>query len=131
MNVEILEFYPLEKNESGTKINGTIRVRLPDIGVQILGIYVTKKNNTWFFNLPKKNGVDKNTGEKIFYRTFLFEDHEKNADMINAIREKGIEFIENQMKDPENLSRFDAKKTDETEQKKTTARNQSKFSKKI
>lgn len=43
-NVEIIEFYPIERNESKKTLNGTIRVKLPD-----LGIYVSKIKDRWFF----------------------------------------------------------------------------------
>lgn len=43
MNLEIVEFYPLEINIEKGFLAGTLHVRLPDSGIHVLGIYVQKR----------------------------------------------------------------------------------------
>lgn len=43
MNIEILEFYPLEKNDEKQNLTGTLRIRLVEFEIEILGIYVSKE----------------------------------------------------------------------------------------
>lgn len=93
MNVEILEFYPIEKNEKKEALSGTLRINLPDIGIHILGIFVAKKKENWFFSLPGRNGTHHETGESVRYPAVVFENREKQKELIEAIREKGRAFI--------------------------------------
>ena len=102
MNVEILEFYPIERNEERDLLTGTLRVKLPDIGIHILGIYVSKRKDYWNFSLPYRSGIDHKTGEKIKYPIIVFEDREQHRSLIEAIRKKGLVFIERRLSDKEN-----------------------------
>ena len=45
MNVEIVEFYPLECKEENGIVAGTLHVYLIDLDVDLRGIYVTKNKN--------------------------------------------------------------------------------------
>lgn len=94
MNVEIVEFYLKEQNESKELLQGTIRIELPEFGIDILGIHVMKKKKHWFFSLPYKNGFDDVRKVAVRYPVFLFNEKEKQRLFIEAIRKKGIEFIE-------------------------------------
>lgn len=99
MNIEIIEFYP----SSGDKeqLTGTLRVKLPDIGIHILGVSVLKNKNFWRFSLPGRNGVDRQSGEAIWYPFVVFECKEKQKNLVDAIREKGRAFIEKRLEDTE------------------------------
>lgn len=92
MNVEIVEFYPLQ-NGKGI-ISGTLRIKLCDLGIHILGIYVTKKGDHWFFNLPGRNGIYHETGKTIRYPFVVFENSERHALFMNELRKKGRVFVE-------------------------------------
>lgn len=97
MNIEVIEFYPTEYREDKGILTGTLRIKLPDIGIHILGIYVSKRKNSWFFTMPGRNGVHHETGESIRFPFLVFEDREKQKELLVAIREKGKAFIENKL----------------------------------
>ncbi len=106
MNIEIVEFYPLEKNEAKGSFAGTIWVRLPDIGLHILGIHVSKKvsnNKThWFFTIPGKEATHHKTASLIRYPFVCFEDGEKQSELIAAIRKAGVAYFEKKLADTVN-----------------------------
>src|ERR1700722_5707218 len=112
MNVEIIEFYPLEKNEDKT-LTGTLRVKLPDLGVHILGIYVSKRKDFWYFSLPGTKGIHHETGKNIRYPFIAFEDREKQQALLEAIRVQGRAFIEKRLADNENPLVFPQKRQPE------------------
>ena len=45
MKVEVIEFYPLEYKKEKEFLCGTLRIKLPDIGIHLLGIFVSKTKN--------------------------------------------------------------------------------------
>lgn len=102
MNVKFVEFYPISGDESVDVFTGTIRVKLPDLSLDILGIFVSKKKNTWFFGLPGRQGIDAKSGEKIRYPFIVFEDREQQKALLSAIRERAPAFIEKRTIDKEN-----------------------------
>ena len=102
MKIEIIEFYGLDRNEEKGLLNGTLRIKLSEIGIHILGIYVTKKKESWFFHMPGRLGTNHETGEAVRYPFIVFEDREKQKELMTAIREKGREFIEKRLTDTEN-----------------------------
>lgn len=101
MNVEIVEFYPIEGNESTGFISGTLKARLPEQGIIIMGIFVSRSKGRYFFSMPGRMDTHHETGEKIRYPAFVFEDREKQKVLVEAIREKGMAFIEARLADPE------------------------------
>jgi hypothetical protein len=102
MNVEIVEFYPLSRNETKGELTGTLRVRLPELGLHILGVYVSKRGDAWYFTLPGREAVSHKTGERIRYPFIVFEDREKQKELVAAIREQGRAFIERRLTETEN-----------------------------
>lgn len=94
MNIEIVEFYEIDRNDEREMLTGTLRIRLPDIGIEILGIYVSKKKERWFFSLPMRVGRDNKTGEAVRYPCLVFTDPAKHKSLIEAIRREAIPFIE-------------------------------------
>lgn len=102
MEIEVIEFYPMERDEEREILTGTLRVKLPDIGIHILGIYVSKRKESWIFSLPGRSGVHHKTGEKCRYPYVVFDEREKQNALIASLREKGRAFIENRLADTEN-----------------------------
>lgn len=110
MEVEITEFYPIERNEEKGVLTGTLRIKLTDLGIHILGIYVTKRNDSWYFRLPGSKGVDHKTGNEIRYPIFTFDDRNKQSALMKAIREQGRAFIEERLAGTEKPLIFPEKK---------------------
>ena len=94
MNIEINEFYPLEVNKDKSLVTGTIKVRLVDFGIDLLGIFVSKKKNFWLFSLPGRSAKHHETAEKIHYPFFSFENRKQQRSLVTEIRKKGRVFIE-------------------------------------
>lgn len=105
-SVEMVEFYPLTRNEEKEILTGTLRIKLSDLGIHILGIYVSKRKESWFFSLPGRRGVNHKNGEPVHYPFFVFEDREKQRGLIDIIRKKGPPFIEKRLADTENPLSF-------------------------
>jgi hypothetical protein len=97
MNIEIVEFFPIEIDQGTGYLSGTLRICLSDIGIHILGIHVTKRKNSWFFSLPGRVANDHRNGKPIRYPFICFEDRETQKQLIDAIREKGRVFIEKRL----------------------------------
>ena len=102
MNIEILEFYPLEYREKNSALTGTLRIKLPDIGIHILGVFVSKRKDSWYFMLPSRNALCHKTGEQVRYPLIVFEDRDRQKELMSAIREKGRIFLEKILADTEN-----------------------------
>lgn len=139
MNIEIVEFYPIERNEAKGLLNGTLRIKLPDIGIHILGIFVSKRKGSWFFSLPGRQGFDQKAEKKIRYPFVVFENRDQQKELMTAIREKMPAFIEKRLTDTESPLFFPNKQQQDQKQaespkdcnnatvpKKTTATTKSK-----
>ena len=101
MLVEIIEFYPQSFDQERGSLTGTLRIKLCDSGIHILGIYVCKRKDSWFFNLPGGMSIHHETGERVRYPYLVFEDREKHRELMEEIREKGRDFIEKRLTDTE------------------------------
>jgi hypothetical protein len=102
MNLEVIDFFPLEYDEKRNFLSGTLRVRLLDIGIDMLGVYAARKKDFWMFSLPNRKGVNHKTGLSVIYPLISFIDKEKQSALIASIRQKGPVFIENRLADTEN-----------------------------
>lgn len=109
MNVEILEFYPIERDEDKGFLSGTLRIRLSTLGIDILGIYALKNKNGWYFRLPNGKSIHQETGAPCWYPFLSFYDKEKQKQLMQEIKEKGTNFIENRLADKENTLIFHGK----------------------
>lgn len=113
MNVEIIEFFPMEHDEERCVLTGTLRVRLPDVGIDILGVYISKKKDRWMFSLPGRRSISHKTGLPVNYPALSFIDREKQAELMFLIREKGRDFVEKRLLDKENPIVLPVKKESE------------------
>lgn len=101
MQIEIIEFYPIKFCEEKRILTGTIRIRLPEIGIHILGVFVNKNKDHWFFALPGRKGIDHQTGEMVRYPYITFENENQQKELIAAIRIQAPIFIEKRLVDAE------------------------------
>lgn len=102
MNIEVVDFFPIEKDEAKGLMKGTMRIMLPDIGIHIMGILVVKHRYGWYFDIPRKRSIHHETGEPVKYPVFAFDDREQQHSLMLAIREKGRAYIEKRLEDKEN-----------------------------
>lgn len=97
MNIEIVEFYSIEKDDNREILKGTLHVYLVDLGIDLRGIYVQKRKNYWRFDLPSRSGVDQETKQLVRYPCFSFMDKKKTDQLLSLIRELGREYILKQL----------------------------------
>jgi hypothetical protein len=88
MDVEPLFFYESERNDANGYLSGTMHVRLPEIGIELRGIYVLRKKDFWLFRLP-----DRLVGDGK-YPIFAFSDRAQTDEFYERLTEKGRPFIE-------------------------------------
>ena len=101
MNLEIVEFYPIEIDQAKGNLNGTLHIFLSDIGVDLRGILVSKRKEYWNFTLPFRKTFTSDT-EVTRYPTFSFRDREKTNQLLQLIRQEGRKFVERRLTDTEN-----------------------------
>ena len=101
MKIEVIEFFPITRDDVRGVLTGTLRVKIPEVGLHILGIFVSKKKNFWFFTLPGKKGIHHETGEPVRYPFVVFEG-EQQRELMDAIRTHGRAYIEKRLDDKEN-----------------------------
>lgn len=94
MNVKIVEFYTVDRNDEKGILQGSLHVQLADLQIEIRGIQVKKRKDTWYFWLPSLKGKDPATGELVRFPVFAFEDREKTKELKDIIREKGTKYIQ-------------------------------------
>jgi hypothetical protein len=97
-----LNFTPLESQKDKGILTGTLRIKLSEVGIHILGIHVSKRKDFLDFTMPGRKGMNHETGEWIRYPFIVFEDRENHRELIEAIREKGRAFIGKRLADTEN-----------------------------
>lgn len=105
MQIEIVEFYPIEENKAPTVlVYGTLHVYLCDLNLDLRGINVMiakNKRNKLFVRLPSKRGIDPVTNKECFYPLISFTDTKKQKEMISTIQKLGLSYIrENFLKLP-------------------------------
>lgn len=98
MEIEVIEFYPIEDNvirvRKQKKTEGTLHVYLPEHDIDIRGILVKKTGNNWFFVLPFRECFDTETKKFVRYPTFGFANKTKNLALIASIRRESIKYIQ-------------------------------------
>jgi len=97
MNIEIVAFYEGDRNDEKELVNGTLHVHLIDIGIDLRGVFVSKKKDYWFFRLPSRKANDE-SDQEILYPIFSFRDREKTSDLMDVIKEKAKSFVEDYIK---------------------------------
>ena len=100
MKVEVVEFYPTEKDDSKQILKGSLHVYLPDMDVDLRGVMVRKRKDSWYFGLPSLFGKDPETGKMVRFPVFAFVNRDKTRELRNNIIEEGKRYIK------ENISNF-------------------------
>lgn len=110
--IEIIDAYPIGTNSQNGSIFGTLRVKLVDLGIELLGVFFVKKflpEVRWDFKLPTRAGIDHVTGRRVTYPTIVFSNPKMQTELMAAIFEKGPSYIESRIADPEKLFVFPQK----------------------
>jgi hypothetical protein len=94
MQLEIVKFYETSRDDERGQLIGTLHIKLPEIGLNVKGIHVMRKKAYWFIGLPSKKGYDKSLDTEVSYAVILFDEKEKNEELINFLRSEGRKFVE-------------------------------------
>lgn len=95
MDVEIVEFYPITKEEG--RFAGSLHVYIIDLHIDLRGIYVTfdqKRETKWKFTFPWIKTVDFETKEEVKFPVIQFSDRKKNFALMKQIRYRGKPYIQ-------------------------------------
>lgn len=94
MKIEILQYYEIDKSElRNKKTLGTMHIKLPDTGIELLGIIVSKINKGYFFSIPFKRCGDKDQKNLVQYPCFVFSDEKKQKDFIDSLKIVGTAYM--------------------------------------
>lgn len=120
MDIEIVEFYPAEKQTPGQFI-GSVHVLLKDFGLNIRGIFAKfkideEKNIKWKFIFPSR------IQDGNWFPIVIFSDKELQKEFIRITEEKAKEFILKKMNSkPEKSEKEKVKQEDKVTTNKKPA----------
>lgn len=93
MKIEIVEFYPIKKDKH--TFIGTMHIYILDLDVDLRGIFVSRKEDRWFFRLPQKKAIE--NGKEVFYPIFSFTSREKYGELLDAVKLEGKKYIKKEL----------------------------------
>ena len=93
MKIEIVDFYPKRTEKKDAFLQGHLRIYLIDQQMDILGVFVQKIKDKWFFRLPSGKGTDHETNEMVRFPLVSFTNRDKNKELMTAIRSQGKQYI--------------------------------------
>ncbi len=102
MKVEVLEFYLHVDNREDDFINGDVKLRIVDLGFDILGVYIQKKQKKVFVRMPGRKTICKKTGLEIWFPYFAMKDKEKQKELINEVIKVTTKFLLNWLEEKHN-----------------------------
>lgn len=100
MKIEVLDFYPKVNTDAGY-ITGDIKIRLPDLKINILGIYVCRqKNGYWLILMPCRSAINAE-GQKTKFPIIHFDEADHKA-LMNVLYQMVPLYLKQRLKDTEN-----------------------------
>lgn len=93
MEIEIVEFYEFKRDEKKQRLEGTLHVYLINEKIDLRGIYLVRHKNKVYIQMIYKKAIDLDTKEEVSYPIFSYADPKKNKELLEAIREKGGEYV--------------------------------------
>jgi hypothetical protein len=93
MDIEVVEFYTMERNDEKQTLVGSLHVYLTEMDVDLRGVLVKKRKDSWYFELPFLFGKDPETKQKVKFPVFSFVNREKTSELRNVVRDKGKDYI--------------------------------------
>ncbi len=91
MKVEICEFYP---SESKGPLIGTLRVKLVDQGIDLLGVQVFFRDGRWFIRMPSRQGIHHETKKPVWFPLVSLSDPLLQRELISELQQQAPAFIE-------------------------------------
>lgn len=96
MKFEIIDYYPInEKN----LYRGSLKIKFPDLGIEILGIRFVKRDHGWVVKLPYISSLNKKEKRVIRFPLFSFLDKKTQRKFFKEIKILGVEFVEKRIEE--------------------------------
>lgn len=86
MEIEVVEYYPMEKKNKNARLLGTMHVYLCDEKIDLRGVKIYKGGKSYFVEVPFSYGIDEETKEKVKYPYLSFIENDKQEDFIKSLR---------------------------------------------
>lgn len=103
--VELLEMFPEESVQHNKSLEeGTLKVRLPDLGVELRNIIYRvriKNNNKHVVIVIPSSSHKHKKGKKIHLDNFIFTDPSTWKDVVEKLKSQVLENYQLRQKDPE------------------------------
>ena len=121
MKIDIIEFYPQVFDATKQILTGSLHIYIAEYDVDLRGLFVTRKGNSWHFSMPSRQTVDA-TGAPVRYPCFTFRSKERQKELMDAVRANGQKYIEGRLADTENPIIFPQQKKQPSKQEFPVAR---------
>jgi len=100
MKIEFVEFYPTEIKSK--HIAGSLRIKLVDKGIDLLGIYCIRKAKKTLIRMPFRMGYDFEEKKPNLFPFVSFEDKDYFKELIKFLIDNAGEFIDKRCRDTVN-----------------------------
>lgn len=95
MNIEIVEAYLIVKK--GKRVCWSLHVYIPEYDMDLRGIKVYRRENSWFFQMPYLSNYDHEEKRIVKFPVIGFSEREKSKRLIENIQEKAKIYIEEKL----------------------------------
>lgn len=98
MKIEIVEFYPFDKQKHNT-FEGSLHIYICDLEMDIRGIHMYRDpKKKWHVIMPYRMGIDQETKKKCRFPIINFTSKRKNENIKKAVMQHGVKYIEDKLK---------------------------------
>ena len=99
MEIKILEVYPVAMNELEGTFFCTLKIAVPSLGMDILGITAHKFKNRWKFELPYRVGYHHELKQRLQYPIINWIDKEIPKALLKFLDENAPDYIMSRIND--------------------------------
>lgn len=101
MNIEIVEFYPIKKDNK--RIQGTLHLYIEDWKMDLRGVWLCKFKNKslkemYMFRMPWKQTFDEN-GKEVRYPVIAFVDQTIEKQIFDFLHDSGKRYVEQKLEE--------------------------------
>lgn len=93
MNIELVEFYTLTRDDKNRILTGTLHIYFPEWDLDIRGIFLTKLKSHFFIKVPHRIAIDDDTKEEVRYPVFSFTQKDKQKAFVKRVLELAKPYV--------------------------------------
>lgn len=83
--VEVLDFYPEEPNKKKSCFVGTLKIRIPEMGLTLMGIRVLNIEGSFKYEVPSSKTICHKTHKSVRFPHIAFESKEAKEKFIGLL----------------------------------------------